>query len=128
MELQEALVSRRTVFRFKPEPVPRDVLEKVFSYGIWAPNHHTTEPWRFVVLGKETKETGILENKAKPIYEFAAEGDVNKLSKALKHCKDIDATNAEGNTALMETVTQKDYLSTCLLLHEGASALRQNTH
>ena len=57
MELQEALVSRRTVFRFKPEPVPRNVLEKVFSYGIWAPNHHTTEPWRFVVLGKETKET-----------------------------------------------------------------------
>ena len=57
MELQEALVSRRTVFRFKPEPVPRDVLEKVFSYGIWAPNHHRTEPWRFVVLGKETKET-----------------------------------------------------------------------
>jgi nitroreductase len=57
MELQEVLSSRRTIFRFKPEPVPNEVLEKLFSFGVWAPNHHTTEPWRFVVLGKETKET-----------------------------------------------------------------------
>ncbi len=56
MDVSEAIKTRRTVFRFKPDPVPKEALEKIFEYGIWAPNHHQTEPWRFVVLGKETKE------------------------------------------------------------------------
>ena len=32
-----------------------NVIEQVFSFGIWAPNHHVTEPWRFTVIGEETK-------------------------------------------------------------------------
>ena len=55
MDVLEAIKSRRTIFRFKPDPVPKDVLEKVFEYGIWAPNHRLTEPWRFVVLGEAAK-------------------------------------------------------------------------
>ncbi|HAA77848.1 TPA: nitroreductase [Candidatus Latescibacteria bacterium] len=57
MDVLEAIESRRSVFKFKPEPVANDVIERVFSYGRWAQNHHLTEPWRFVVLGPETKET-----------------------------------------------------------------------
>lgn len=57
MEVLEAITSRRSVFKFKPEPVPNDLIERIFSYGVWAPNHHLTEPWRFIVLGKQTKKT-----------------------------------------------------------------------
>jgi nitroreductase len=57
MEVLEAITSRRSVFKFKPDHVPTDVIERVFGYGVWAPNHHLTEPWRFIVLGSETKET-----------------------------------------------------------------------
>ena len=56
MDVCEAITSRRSVFKFKREPVPNDVIERVFLYGCWAQNHHLTEPWRFVVLGPETKE------------------------------------------------------------------------
>ncbi len=56
MEVLEAITSRRSVFKFKPDPVPIETIQRVFSYGIWAPNHHLTEPWRFIVLGTETKE------------------------------------------------------------------------
>jgi nitroreductase len=36
--------------------VPDPALEKILAAGIWAPNHHLTEPWRFIVLGPETRE------------------------------------------------------------------------
>ena len=55
MDVKDAILSRRTIFKFKPEPVSNDVIEQVFSFGIWAPNHHVTEPWRFTVIGEETK-------------------------------------------------------------------------
>jgi len=55
MQLDEAIRSRRTVKEgFRPEPVPREVLEELFELARWAPNHRMTEPWRFRVLGEES--------------------------------------------------------------------------
>ena len=33
MDVKDAILSRRTIFKFKPEPVPNDVIEQVFSFG-----------------------------------------------------------------------------------------------
>jgi nitroreductase len=56
MEVDEAIRGRRSIFRFKPDPVPRERLEKIVGLGVWAPNHHVTEPWRFTALGEETRQ------------------------------------------------------------------------
>ncbi len=56
MDVKDAILSRRSIFKFKEEPVPNDVIEKIFSYGIWAPNHHVTEPWRFTVIGEKIRQ------------------------------------------------------------------------
>lgn len=55
MRVDEAIQSRRSIFQFTSDPVPRSVLEKVLDAGTWAPNHHLTEPWRFTVLGEQTR-------------------------------------------------------------------------
>ena len=55
MSVMEAIQSRRTIFKFKPDPVPKNILEDLLYAGIWAPNHHLTEPWRFTVIGEEVK-------------------------------------------------------------------------
>lgn len=57
MSVMEAIQSRRTIFKFKPDPIPKSILEDLLYAGIWAPNHHLTEPWRFVVIGEEAKLT-----------------------------------------------------------------------
>ena len=57
MDVLEAITSRRSVFKFKPEPISNEAIERIFSYGCWAQNHHLTEPWRYTVVGVETKET-----------------------------------------------------------------------
>jgi len=50
MEVFEAIHGRITVSKVKPDAVPRDVIEKILSAAVQAPNHYKVRPWRFVVL------------------------------------------------------------------------------
>ena len=45
MAVKDVILSRRSIFDSKQEPVPNDAIEQILSYGIWTPNHHVTEPW-----------------------------------------------------------------------------------
>ncbi len=50
MELSEAIKGRRSIRRFKPDPVPRDVLEKILELAQWAPSAMNGQDWRFIVV------------------------------------------------------------------------------
>lgn len=50
MDAITAIRRRTSVRRFRPEPVPRDVIETLLDCAVRAPNHKLTEPWRFAVL------------------------------------------------------------------------------
>ncbi len=53
----DIIKSRRTIHRFKPASLPaRELITAAIEHATWAPNHHLTEPWRFHLLGDETKE------------------------------------------------------------------------
>jgi F420 biosynthesis protein FbiB-like protein len=49
-ELQSFLRSRRSIRRFKPDPVPREIIERILDTATWAPSSHNRQPWRFAVL------------------------------------------------------------------------------
>lgn len=55
MDVLQAIRTRRTIAKFHPDPVDPEKLAYILAAGIWAPNHHLTEPWRFVILGPETQ-------------------------------------------------------------------------
>lgn len=55
MPVDVAIKTRRSISRFKDEPVPRELVERMLESAVWAPNHHLTEPWEFHVLGGEAK-------------------------------------------------------------------------
>jgi nitroreductase len=55
MDVFEAIRTRRTVKVFGGEPLTRDQLDELFELARWAPNHKLTGPWRFRVLGPETR-------------------------------------------------------------------------
>lgn len=44
------LRSRRSVRRFRPDPVPADLIRGVLQAATWAPSSHNRQPWRFAVL------------------------------------------------------------------------------
>lgn len=59
MELFEAIHKRQTISKVKPDPVPRELIEKILSAAVQAPNHYKVRPWRFVVLtGDGRKKLG----------------------------------------------------------------------
>ncbi len=51
----EAIETRRSVARMKPDPVPREIVERALAAAVWVPNHRVTEPWQFFVLRGEAK-------------------------------------------------------------------------
>jgi coenzyme F420-0:L-glutamate ligase/coenzyme F420-1:gamma-L-glutamate ligase len=44
------LRSRRSIRRFKSDPVPIEIIQRILETAIYAPSAHNLQPWRFVVL------------------------------------------------------------------------------
>ena len=53
-EFGEVLRGRRTINLFLQTPVPEELVREALEAATWAPNHHVTEPWRFILPGPET--------------------------------------------------------------------------
>lgn len=56
MELVEAVLTRRSIRRFRQDPVPRETIEKILDISRWSPSSRNTQPWELVVLGGKVME------------------------------------------------------------------------
>jgi len=69
---------RRTVRKFKSDPVPEGCIEKIIDVARWAPSGFHTQPWEFVVVKKkEVKDAivGVLDRLAPPIKNAKLESE-----------------------------------------------------
>jgi nicotinate-nucleotide--dimethylbenzimidazole phosphoribosyltransferase len=48
--LQEVIESRRDIRRFRPDPVPEELIERLLTAAHHAPSVGLSQPWRFVVV------------------------------------------------------------------------------
>lgn len=48
--LFEAMYSQRQITRFKPDPVPREAIEKIIEAATKAPSGGNSQPWEFIVI------------------------------------------------------------------------------
>jgi nitroreductase len=53
MELFDAIHKRQSQGKVKQDALPREIIEKLLSAAVQAPNHYKVRPWRFVVLTGE---------------------------------------------------------------------------
>ena len=56
MDLNDAIIGRRSVRKFKKTPVPKDLIDKIFEVALWAPSGMNRQNWKFFVLAGERKE------------------------------------------------------------------------
>lgn len=56
MNTLEAIASRRSIRRFRKEPLPRDLVERVLAATVQAPSAKNYQPWRLVVLEGERND------------------------------------------------------------------------
>ena len=55
---RDVVLKRRSIRRYRPEPVPHKVVEGLLEAAIWSPSAHNRQPWRFAVVETDTqKET-----------------------------------------------------------------------
>lgn len=53
MELDQAVLGRRSIRAFLPDPIPRDKIQKIVELARWAPSWGNTQPWEIVVADGE---------------------------------------------------------------------------
>jgi nitroreductase len=53
LEFEEVVMGRRSIRGYRPDPVPREVLEEVIAMAIRAPSSMNTQPWHLYVLTGE---------------------------------------------------------------------------
>ncbi len=71
MQLQEAVLGRRSVRKFLSKPVAEEIISDIIAKSLWAPSWGNTQPWEIIVAtGKPLQEfkkrnrAALLEGKA----------------------------------------------------------------
>lgn len=78
--LKGVIRDRRSVGSVSREPVARQLIEELIEAAVWAPNHHLTSPWRFIVLAGDARaEVGAAHARA--VARQRPEADAGALAK-----------------------------------------------
>jgi nitroreductase len=73
LDVEAAIRSRRTHKQYGAQAVDESTLRELVDLARHAPNHHLTQPWRFRVLGPETRRS---------VEALAGEKEAVKLRRA----------------------------------------------
>jgi len=56
-DILEVIRTRKSIRRYKADPIPDEILDKVLEAARWAPTGENYQPWRLIVIrNSETKE------------------------------------------------------------------------
>ncbi len=85
----EVIKNRRSIRKYKPDPIPRDTLERLMEAARWAPSGENAQPWRFVIVEdrEKIKAIGKVAGMADR-RQFSAEFAAGETEKRLKKIKD----------------------------------------
>jgi F420 biosynthesis protein FbiB-like protein len=73
--LYDALLARRSLRQYHPDPVPRALIERLLTAAIWAPSAHNRQPWRFAVIESDAQKARLAaEMGAQLRQDSAADG------------------------------------------------------
>lgn len=90
MDLHNYLRTRRSVRRFKPDPVPDSILQNILLTATFAPSAHNRQPWRFVVLTDSSVKQKLADAMAVDFErDLTADGiSPEKIETQIKRSKD----------------------------------------
>ncbi|MBT9130259.1 MAG: 5,6-dimethylbenzimidazole synthase [candidate division WS2 bacterium] len=89
MEVREAILKRRSIRKFNPEPIDKEIITKILEAGHWAPSEGNLQPWFFYVV--ENIELRKALAKAALNQEFIIQAPV-----AIVVCADLEKTAPYG--------------------------------
>ncbi len=61
MDVMEAIKGRRSIRKYRPDPIPEDALQAVLEAGRWAPSWANTQCWRFIIVRDAATKAKLAE-------------------------------------------------------------------
>lgn len=58
-DILDVIRSRRSIRRYRAEPVPREIILRILDAARWAPSAHNRQPWRFAVLESADNKSAL---------------------------------------------------------------------
>ena len=107
-EVLKAIKNRRTIRRFKPNPIDEEMLQMILEAGRWAPSFSNLQPWRFIVI----KDQGLKMALDKAARESVLHLGINEAPVVILVCVDrrIDPLHAiEAGAAATQNMTLAAY-------------------
>lgn len=128
VSVYDAIFHRRNVKEFTREPVSREVLERLFSAAIWAPNHRLTEPTRFFAVEKDSP---MRRRIAEIAWQTAYDGVANPNPEQKRRSADASRDRVLNAPAMVyvyslggddDEITQENYATSCCAIQNMALA------
>ena len=88
MEFKDVIYGRRSVRKYKPDPVDETVLTEIIDAGLWAPSGVNLQPWYFVAVQSPEKIAELKELMA----EVARRDEAHLKERFEKHPDVVAAT------------------------------------
>ncbi|MDO8568654.1 MAG: nitroreductase family protein [Dehalococcoidales bacterium] len=79
MELMQAIKERRSIRKYRTDPIPDEMLNTILEAARWAPSWSNTQSWRLVLVrNQETR------NKLAGVLKSTRPGGINRASEAIR--------------------------------------------
>jgi len=103
-EVLRTIKNRRTIRRFKPDPIEEEKLQAILDAGRWAPSFSNLQPWKFIVI----KDQNLKKALDKAARESVLHLGINEAPVIILVCVDrrIDPLHAiEAGAAATQNMT-----------------------
>jgi nitroreductase len=103
-EVLNTIKNRRTIRKFKPDPIDDEMLQVILEAGRWAPSFSNLQPWRFIVI----RDQGLKNLLDKAARESVLHLGINEAPAVILVCVDrrIDPLHAiETGAAATQNMT-----------------------
>jgi nitroreductase len=103
-EVLKAIRNRRTVRRFKSNPIDEEMLQMILEAGRWAPSFSNLQPWRFIVIKDRALKIALDKAARESVLHFG----INEAPVVILVCVDrrIDPLHAiEAGAAATQNMT-----------------------
>jgi nitroreductase len=107
-EVLRAIQNRRTIRRFRPNPIDEEMLRTILDAGRWAPSFSNLQPWSFIVIKDEDLKSALDRAARESVLHLG----INEAPVVILVCVDrrIDPLHAiEAGAAATQNMTLAAY-------------------
>jgi len=120
MDLMEAIKGRRSIRKYKPDPIPEDALQKIMEAVRWAPSWANTQCWEVIIVRDPNMKSALANTltKTNPSLSSMTEAPLVIVlcgKKGVSGFKKGEAATVKGDWLMFDTGIAMQTL--CLTAH-----------